>query len=185
MRGRGFSMIEATMCVVLLGGLFLASAEVVRMVGLSRAAGDERARGLAIAQDLLQEVAVMPLGTDLILTASETNPASRSGFSTVYEYAGLNDSPPKARDGSAIPGYSGWSRRVTVRTLDPATLAPSLMPGTGVAQVTVEAYRGARLAARLSLIRTAAWDSIRFDSRFTRGPLTFSDPPAGTPPVSP
>jgi hypothetical protein len=178
-------MIEATMCILLLAGLFLASAEVVRMAGLSRAVGDERARGLAIAQDLLQEISLMPLGTDPVLAPAELSPASRAAYTTVYDYSNLNDAPPRSRDGAAIPGYSGWSRRVTVRTLNPTTLEPSLVPGTGVAQVTVEAFRGQRLAARLTLIRTASWDAVRFDPRTNQGPLMFTTPPPGTPPASP
>lgn len=184
-RRRAFSMVEATMCIVLLSGVFLASAEVVRMVGLSRAIGDERARALAVGQDLLQEVSVLPLGSDPGVIASENSPASRAAFATVYEYAGLTDSPPRSRNGAVLDGYSGWTRRITITTLNPGTLAPSLVPGTGMARVSVEVLRGNRVASRLSVIRAAAWDAVRFDARASQGALTFTSPPQSTPPESP
>ncbi|MBM4109664.1 MAG: hypothetical protein FJ255_12795 [Phycisphaerae bacterium] len=184
-RRRAFSMIEATMSIVLLSGVFLASAEVVRMVGLSRAIGEERARALAVGQDLLQEIAVLPLGTHPVAVALDNTPVSRAAFATVYEYSGLVDSPPRSRDGAALDGYSGWTRRITITTLNPETLARSLGPGTGVAQVLVEVSRGNRVASRMSIIRTSSWDAVRFDARAFQSALTFTNPPVSTPPELP
>ncbi|MCL8206779.1 MAG: hypothetical protein K6V97_01725 [Actinomycetia bacterium] len=73
--------------------------------------------------------------------------------------------PPAVVMVGARPAGARWRLVVSWWTAGGRRLAAAPVPGTGVAQVTVEAFRGSRLAASLTLIRTASWDAVRFDPR--------------------
>ena len=67
----------------------------------------------------------------------ESGESTRLQFNDVDDYNGWKESPPQNRDGSNIPGYTGWKRKVKVQWADPLTLSTSGSSDTGLKLITV------------------------------------------------
>jgi len=120
----GFTLVEAAVSVVIVGVMFVAAITTVASAAQSRRliAGWRRADGLARA--LLFEVQHCKYGTTggivipiNVLGIGET---SRENLDTLDDYAGFTESPPAARDGTLLAGYTNWRRAVSVQRVDPA-----------------------------------------------------------------
>lgn len=136
--GRGFTLIEAIISTLIVAGIFVAALTTVGAARATEAIDTERARGMLLAQELMNEILQQP-------------------FDDVDDYNGRTESPPVDRDGDALPGFTGWTRSVRVEwvRLDAPNAAAS--PGSGVKRVTVTVQHAGRVAAELSALRTAAW----------------------------
>ena len=75
---------------------------------------------------------------DLERNDGEWVPASRVNLDDVDDYNGWSQSPPEYKDGTPIPGATGWTREVTVKYADPLTLAAvGNWPDTSLKIITV------------------------------------------------
>jgi type II secretory pathway pseudopilin PulG len=158
---RAFTLAESAVATVVVGVMLGAA---IHTVGASRTGqiwNSERLRALALASSLMAEVTdsyykdpLIPaplLGPD----AGETQ-ATRSGLDDVDDYQGLNDAPPSARDGTAIPGLSAWRRSVSVEWVDPFSSATVSASESGLKRIKVTVYRGSVKMAELTSYRAAA-----------------------------
>jgi hypothetical protein len=162
-RPRGFSLVEATLCTLLVGILFTAAVQAVGLSGTIQLKSADRARGRALAHALLDEVVQQKYSSaspppassfDLILGATAgPRAADRTGFEDVDDYRGYADAPPLNRDGSAIPGSASFARRVTVAYVNPMNLTQSAATDTGVKRVTVVVTRNGQTVARATALR--------------------------------
>src|SRR5690606_13061780 len=102
----------------------------------------DRARGVALARDLLDEAAAAPYGEP----AAAADDGNRLSFTIVGHYHGWSASPPVAPDGSPIAS-GAWRREIQVRQvgLDGTTAAAG---ATGLLRITALVYKGDRLVAR-------------------------------------
>lgn len=164
---RGVTIIEAVICVFVMSVALTAGLAVTGTLGAGRLAMVERVEGQSLAEELMVEIRAMPYDgidqpiVDLstgIPRSGATPPADRSAFDDLDDYAGWVGSPPEAKDGTAIAGYAGWSRRVDMFWLE-ADGSRSLVD-TGRILVVVTVQRGDRRAARLETIRTRARDQF-------------------------
>lgn len=121
---RGFSIVEATLAVLLIGGAMVAAANVAITASRANGAATQRRQAETLAQLLLAEVLSMP--------ATGSDPTGLNGgmrlndFDHILDYQGFSESPPRSIDGNVIapPGWR-WSVAVTARgteTLDARTL---------------------------------------------------------------
>ena len=116
---RGFTLIEAAVSAVIIAVMFSAALSTAAAARAREQKAIDRQRGLDLAQSLMSEIldkayvdpGLLPLfGPEL---AELLQP--RSVYNDVDDYNGLVDSPPTYVNGTAITGYSRWSRTVTVQ----------------------------------------------------------------------
>jgi len=133
-----FTLVEAVMATLLVALVLAGALHAVGASGANQARAARRVGAGFLAQGLLDEVcsrkynaSVVGGGTKSILVVGGEivggvleeggvvvkSGADRSGFSSVDDYNGFVDSPPHHPDGTDIPGFTGWSREVKVRTV--------------------------------------------------------------------
>lgn len=157
---RGFSMVEAAFCIVLVGGLVVVSLDTLGASKMAQRNLGERALGQLLASSLMSEIMnqsykdpneLSVFGLEL----SEIS-AARSVFDDVDDYAGWTASPPQNRDGTVIPGLTGWRQTVQVYRADPADFAIQKITDSGVKQVTVTITRNNVTVATTVGVKTGA-----------------------------
>ena len=74
-----------------------------------------------LLSEVLQNQYMDPNSPGFGLESGESNTA-RSSIDDVDDYNGWSESPPKWRDGTVIPGLTGWKRSVAVAYADPNNL---------------------------------------------------------------
>lgn len=136
----GFTLVEAVFSLVLVAGMMTAAMTTVGAAEKSRTLQQEMNRALSLARRLRSEIVQQkyqnPTGVTTVL-GPETG-ETRATFNDVDDYAGYTDSPPTDTTGAAISGYTGWSRSVEVKWVDPVTLtAPVVQAETGVKRIVV------------------------------------------------
>lgn len=160
---RGFSLVEATICTVLVAILFGAAVQAVGLSATVQFKAADRARGRALARALLNEAigqkysaasAAPATPFDLLLgPTTAARAGDRTGFDDVDDYRNYSDAPPVNRDGSAIPGADAYVRRVAVTYVNPLDPTQSSVSDTGVKRVTVEVTHNGQTVARVTALR--------------------------------
>ena len=160
----GFSIVEATLCTVLVAILFGAAVQAVGLSGTVQFKAAGRAQGRALAWALLDEIVQQKYSAagaapttpfDLILgpPAVAVRAGDRTGFDDLDDYRDYSDAPPVHRDGSAIAGAGPYVRRVTVSNVNPLDLSQVTAGETGIKRVTVVVTRNGQTVARASALR--------------------------------
>ncbi len=134
---------------------------------LSRRVAGQRAEAQMLAQQLLSEIQSEPF-TTLASTKLGTGPSGaeiagpgRSLYNEVGDYTALIETPPKAPGGLALPGFTGWTRKVILEFI--AATDPATVVGTdvGCVRITVEVYGPTTTVKPLAKavgIRCYGWD---------------------------
>ncbi len=150
--------------MVILGGLLVASVNVVATVSKLRLRVNEQQMGRLLAEDLMAEILATsysdPTGANTIGLDSGESASDRSTFDDVDDYDRWTAGARK-RDGSWLVPDPSWSLRVRVQWVDPAAPDTVSASETGVKRVTIESLRNGRLTASLSALRTSAWEAAR------------------------
>lgn len=180
MRRRGIVMAEAVLATALVGGLAVAAMSLVSSVAVERQVASERSWGHLLSRQLADEIAALPVRVeadaggsllddtvkgagDLLGDAvsgellGEAVPL-RTSHDEIMDYDGLSESPPRFRDGSAVPGGDGWTRAVEITEVSATDLEGTEVAGTGVFRVRVTATLRGREAGEVVLYRTTAAD---------------------------
>jgi type II secretory pathway pseudopilin PulG len=161
---RGFSLVEAVVATALVAIMLSVAMTLVGASAISRGTSADRARAMALAEDLMSEILGRPYvdseptGNDSFL-GIETGEATaiRLGFDDVDDYDGWSSQPPQKRDGTLLADLVGWERSVAVRWAEPQFLHSDWNSSTGVKRITVTVSRNGKPMARLTAIRTHAW----------------------------
>jgi hypothetical protein len=152
---------------------------VVGVTAKHRMVTERQSRAAWLARDLLAEIGSRPCafhgngvtldvgiiqlktGSGAVLGDRDAELASdRSGFNDIFDYDNWESTPPVEVDGTPIPGFGGWTRRVDVDAVDPVTLADRAFdPGCAKVEVTV-LYDGVPLHTE-TVIRSAEMDRLR------------------------
>jgi hypothetical protein len=162
-------MAEAIVSIGIVGVMFVA---VVGTLGAARA-GEyklaERARGLALAQDLTAEIlqqayADPELGLDsFLLGEAKIGDGSRSLWDDVDDYDGWSASPPQHKDGTEMTDFPGWERSVEVFWVNPSDLSQIVGSNQGVKQVIVTVrHEGVPVASLLTFrasVSSRPWEA--------------------------
>lgn len=110
----GFSIVEATLAVVLVGGALVAALNVTAAASRNSGAATQRRQAEALAQSLLAEAMTMPAtGSD----GTNASTAARLGnFDHLLDFQGFRESPPRTIDGrQCAPNGWAWGTTVTAR----------------------------------------------------------------------
>jgi len=155
---RGISLIEAAVCVAIVGGLAAAAVNAAGQTARAREAAADRAQGIALASELMNEIRAKKHNVGTALLASLLTSVvgqSRASFDEVSDYDGFVDSPPTDASGSEIANRE-WSRSVKVTFVDAADPERTSLLDTGVRRINVTITKNRRTIATLSALRTAA-----------------------------
>ena len=155
---RGFSMVEAVFCVVLVGGLVVVSLDTLGASKMAQRNLGVRALGQLLASSLISEIMNQsysdPNEASIFGIELSEILASRPSFDDVDDYHGWTASPPQNRDGTVIPGLTGWSQTVQIQRVDPADFGIQRTTDTGVKRVTVTITRNNVSVATLVGVKT-------------------------------
>ena len=162
-RRRAFTMAEAAVCIVIVGVMLVAvlnAAAFARTVDYRMAM---RQRGMLLARELLAEVTAQAYadpesGTAVFgLEAGETGTGSRALWDDVDDYDGLNESPPRDRDGTDMSDLAEWKWQVRIERLSSSNPTLTVASESGLKLCTVIVSRNGQAVARLASVRSAAW----------------------------
>ena len=131
---RGYSLIEVTICVLIVGGMFAAAIHTLGAVRLSERQTLDRSRAHMLAEALMDEMI-------------------QQDYDEVSNYDGRSHSPPIDREGMAMPGFTGWTRNVEVRHVDLDEPDQPVTDDTGLKHITVTVKRGDAMQAQLVALR--------------------------------
>jgi type II secretory pathway pseudopilin PulG len=143
---RGFSIVEATLAMLLIGTTLVAAMNVSAAAHRTSANANQRQQAYRLAQVLMAEVMSQPaVGTD---GSNATGGARLGNFDHIEDYDGFNESPP--RDALHNPlASASWRWGVTLGSRAPETIdARSLDAGMRTVLVFVELPDGSRVRLR-------------------------------------
>ncbi len=155
----GFTLIEAAISTVIVSVMFVAA---LNTVGAARVAqhkaalvGRGRTFASALMQEILQQSYQEPGATWVFGREAGESDTSRAAYDDVDDYHGWTESPPVAKDGTALPNSANWSRTVTVEWVDPQQPKQVRGTETGAKRITVVAAFRDVPQATVIAIRTA------------------------------
>lgn len=151
---RGFSIIEAIMSMMMVGGLLVVALNTVgASVSAQQSTGDH-GRGRLLATAMLSEIlqldyhdpgVVVTFGPEALEVG-----LTRAAFDDVDDYTALSETTPQKKDGTALPGLTGWQRTVAVAFVDPTNLGTVAGSDLGVKRVTVQVRHNDAVVAEVS-----------------------------------
>ena len=158
-RTLGFTLVEATISIVLVGVLLVAALNTLGASALSRRSTQDQTIGYELAQDLLVEILNQafeePVDTVTFGRESGEGNGSRAEWDDVDDYDGWSAGPPEAKDGTLLVGFDGWTRSVEVDWVKPTQLS-QVGADTGIKRIVVSVAHNGVVAAELFAIRTNA-----------------------------
>jgi chitodextrinase len=158
---RGFSLIEAVMSVLIVGGLFITAMNTLTASKTTELSVCERACGQQLALDMMGEILQQayqdPVNPPVFGPEPGKSTSSRSLYTDVDDYKGWSESPPQDKNGTPLAGFDGWSRNVVVDWADPSTLNATSTSNTGIKRITVTVQHMGRQVAGVAAFRTIAW----------------------------
>lgn len=157
---RGFTLIEATISIVIVSVILLAALSTAGATARAQRVIESTSRGPELVRQLMGEI----LGTAFVdpedLNASlgrdsgESGSDDRADLDDVDDYDGLVEVALVYRGGSPVPDTTGWTRSVTVRYTNPVTLADMGSTESNLKRVTVTATSPAGEATVLLALRS-------------------------------
>ena len=158
---RGFTLIEASVSVLIVGGMMIAAVSTVGAFKSSQNKIVTRARARLLAQGLMAEILSLdyeePVDTPVFGRESSENGGDRAEWDDVDDYHGWTASPPEHKDGTALVDLAGWTRSVVVEWVNAADLTQVSGTDTQVKRITVSVQRGDTVDVVVVAIRTSAW----------------------------
>lgn len=154
----GFSLIEAAVATLIVGGLFVAALGALSGATKASAVNVDRATGLLLAGEMMSEIVnaryVEPDDTPAFGPEPGETDGTRNAFDDVDDYDNWDASPPENPDGTGIPDRAGWRRTVEVDYADPHDLTSVVGSDQGVKRITVTVIHNLKTVARLVAVRT-------------------------------
>jgi type II secretory pathway pseudopilin PulG len=182
----GFSLAESLVSVTLAGILMVTSLQSMVTAKRRELNTTEQLSGQQLACALLSEILLQdykePQTSVAPVFGLETGESTgnRSLFDDVDDYIGWTESPPVERSGNVIPGFSGWTRTVTVERANADTLAPTTLTNSGLKKMTVTVSRNGITRGSMVGYRGIGWVNAipsPSDTTGNRGPVAVATSP--------
>jgi MSHA pilin protein MshD len=150
------TLVEVMFCVVVMSTMLVAAFGAVGSAAKTRIVQQESSQGLALARQLMAEI-LQTRYKDI------TNPVFgieagdvRATFDDVDDYDGWQESSAKYADGTAIPGGTGWKRKVNVDWVSPTDPTQKVSTDQGLKRVTVKVSNPAGKTVQLIGLRSSS-----------------------------
>jgi MSHA pilin protein MshD len=161
-RGTAFTLVEAVVSIVVVGVMLVGALGTVGAAVRARRVQAGLAERQALALELMHEILQLPytepkwddlryehggaysvVSQTLPWVAPAQGPESdslggtRSTFDDVDDYDGWSESPPKTRDGTALPSKTGWRWTAAVAFVNPDNVDVVIGADLGLKRITV------------------------------------------------
>jgi Tfp pilus assembly protein PilV len=159
-RPHGLTLLEVTISTLIVGCLVVTSLQSVGNISRTWTATNQIVDGQALAQDLMRETLAVAYSDPAYASPNTwgrgVGESNRTHFDDIDDYDDWTESPVADAAGTAIPGYSGWSRNVVVKKLGIWDFAPKSdsSSDTGLRSVTVTATSPTGKKTTLTVYRT-------------------------------
>jgi MSHA pilin protein MshD len=134
----GLTLAESVVALFVVALMIVSAMRGVGAAARSRLFQKDRAKGMALAEQLMSEVMqqrYVDPGSSPVF-GPETG-QTRSTYDDVDDYNNLVETPPQDRIGAAVPGCTGWTRSTKVEYMDQGLLGTILNTDTGIKRITV------------------------------------------------
>ncbi|MDB5385551.1 MAG: hypothetical protein JWM11_1197 [Planctomycetaceae bacterium] len=157
----GFTLIETSIAVLLTGVLMVAALQSAAASKRREAGTNDVIRAQQIATDLMNEILqqayIEPVDVPVFGPEPGEKTTNRSLYDDVDDYQGWASTPPDDRSGTALPGFTGWTRSASVSWVDPTTLIVNSTTDTGLKKITVTVSKGTKILTAIVGYRSIAW----------------------------
>ncbi|MFG0275717.1 MAG: hypothetical protein ACF8QF_11740 [Phycisphaerales bacterium] len=159
------SLVEAAISTFVLAVMLVGALQLVGAVHRTRVTVSDRARAASLANDLMTEILDQefedPDDTDPNTIAREAgeSPLLRRDWDDIDDYHGWVGAPPRSADGDVLPGWSAWTRSVSVEWIRPEDPSIVVPPDGRAKRITVTVQRPPDLVVSLVAVRSSAWPS--------------------------
>jgi len=159
---RGFTIIEATISMLIVSIMFMASLNMTGAAKLTGLRGAQYDQAHALAHGLITEVLTMPYEDSDLATVSlglesgEGSGVVRFDFDDVDDFHNWSASPPQHADGNEMVELIGWSRSVIIEWVDSNDPTLPVVTETGIKRITVTAGITGQVEVSLVAYRTIA-----------------------------
>jgi type II secretory pathway pseudopilin PulG len=137
----GFTIVEAVTSMVIASVMIVAAISAITVFSKANTLQKDQYRASLLARRLMTEIEqclyVDPANTGTLGPEGGESTGSRSAFNDVDDYTGWSESPPQNKDGTVIPGYTGWTRAATVVWVDPNNPSSVQNSDMGAKRITV------------------------------------------------
>ncbi len=160
-RRRGFSLVEVTIAVVLVGGVYLVALNLVGSSQVTQAAFADRQTAMQLCEELLAEALLLPYESSI--TPNALGPTSseaggpRNTWNDFDDYDGWSANPPVDAAGNTRPGLSRFTRTASVAWVELDSPKTTSATRTPVKVITVSVSVGGKTLATLTGVRAASW----------------------------
>jgi type II secretory pathway pseudopilin PulG len=159
-RGHGFTMVEAVICIIIVAGMFVAALNTVGAARTTQYKINEQRRGNMWAQSLMSEILAQSYHEPVDAISfgvewPETNTA-RIHWDDVDDYDDWSSSPPQDKDANPIANADGWTRSVVIERVNPGSLSVAVAAESGVRRIAVTVSHGSRVISSLVALRSSA-----------------------------
>ncbi len=154
--GRGFSMVEVVICIVLISMALVAGLDAVGASARGQTLLAEQAKAAVLARQFLSEIRQMRYADPLVaspLFGPEPG-ETRATFNDVDDFDGWQESPPQSADGTPIAGYAGWRRRVSIDWVTAASPNSPSQSDQGLKRITVRVTTPTGREVKLTTLRS-------------------------------
>lgn len=164
---RGLTLVEVTMSTLLVGVVVVASLQSVSNVGRSWTTANQLVDGQGLAQELLREVLMQPYSDasdpNATTWGKESGETTRAQFDDLDDYDDWTESPVKNAAGTALTGYTGWSRTVIVEKINTSnyTVKGDGSSDTGLRAVTVTVTSPTSKVTTLKVYRSSLGGTVQ------------------------
>lgn len=157
---RALTMVEAIVATLIISTMLVAALNAVGASATTQQKLTQGNQALLLAQDLLSEIMQQRYEDadygpgSFGLGADEVGNGSRALWEDVDDYDGWTASPPQAKDGTPLDGFSRWGRAVQVDWVDPDDLSDVDGSDTGAKRIIVTVTYDGQEVLELTAVRT-------------------------------
>jgi type II secretory pathway pseudopilin PulG len=155
-RRGGFTLIEASACVIIVGVLMIAAVQTLGGAIRTRQLQQDQSRGLALAKQLMDEIVqcrYVDPNTSAVF-GPESGESARAQFNDVDDYDNWQERPPQNRAGAEMTAFAGWKRKVNVDWVDPADPSTKVNSDQGLKRIIVTVTSPRKRVTTLTALRS-------------------------------
>jgi hypothetical protein len=156
-----FTLVEATMSVLIVSILLVAAISAGDVAAMTQYRTGDRAVGRLLADGLMTDIlslAYQDPTYPTLVCGPEANESrtNKTTYDDVDDYNGWTESPPQDRNGNVVPGFTNWTRSVTVQWCPSGNPQQVSSSETGCKLVTVHVYHKSVLVATRTALKVKA-----------------------------
>jgi len=150
----GFTLVEASISIIIVAVMLGAAVQTLGVSARLRLIQKQQFQGQALAKQLMDEIMQLryidPTSPGFGPETGET----RANYNDVDDYNGYLESPPTLKDGTAITGYTGWKRSVTVTWADANNPANTATTDSGLKRILITVTSPTGRVTKLTALRS-------------------------------